>query len=69
MIGMGFDPKWRREDVPWMPKGRYAIMRRYLPTRGRRALDMMVGTSTVQTNIDYGDEADMARKMRVAMGL
>ncbi len=28
MLGLGFDPKWRREDIPWMPKGRYRIMRR-----------------------------------------
>src|SRR5262249_39788467 len=27
LLGLGFDPKWRREDVPWMPKGRYKIMR------------------------------------------
>ncbi|HFA59748.1 MAG TPA: glutamate--cysteine ligase, partial [Rhodospirillales bacterium] len=27
MLGMGFQPKWRREEIPWMPKGRYAIMR------------------------------------------
>ena len=20
MLGLGFDPKWRREDIPWMPK-------------------------------------------------
>jgi glutamate--cysteine ligase len=42
-------------------------MRRYLPTRGALALDMMQGTGTVQSNFDYLNEADMARKMRVAM--
>ena len=26
-LGMGFDPKWAREDIPIMPKGRYQIMR------------------------------------------
>jgi glutamate--cysteine ligase len=55
--------------MPWMPKERYSIMRRYLPTRGSMALDMMVGTGTVQTNIDYADEADMARKLRVGHAL
>ena len=23
MVGMGFIPKWKREEIPWMPKGRY----------------------------------------------
>ena len=33
-LGAGFDPKWRREDVPVMPKGRYDIMRAYMPKKG-----------------------------------
>ena len=36
LLGLGFDPKWRREDVPWMPKGRYEIMRA-LHAEGRQA--------------------------------
>ncbi|MDH4248948.1 MAG: glutamate-cysteine ligase family protein, partial [Deltaproteobacteria bacterium] len=43
--------------------------RRYLPTRGDMALDMMTGTATVQTNIDYSDESDMSRKLRAAMSV
>ena len=31
MIGLGFNPKWKREDIPWMPKGRYKIMGAYMP--------------------------------------
>ncbi|HZT87125.1 MAG TPA: glutamate--cysteine ligase [Stellaceae bacterium] len=69
MIGLGFDPKWRREDVPWMPKGRYRIMRDYMPKKGRLGLDMMLRTCTVQTNHDYGSEADMVRKFRVGLAL
>src|SRR5260370_23918933 len=42
MLGLGFNPKWRREDIPWMPKGRYKIMREYMPKRGTRGHDMMV---------------------------
>jgi glutamate--cysteine ligase len=55
--------------MPWMPKERYAIMRRYLPTRGHMAWDMMLGTGTVQTNIDYADEVDMTRKLRAALSV
>ena len=69
MLGMGFDPKWRREDVPWMPKRRYAIMRRYMPTRGKFGLDMMLRTCTVQVNLDFADEADMVKKFRVGLAL
>jgi len=69
MIGLGFDPKSRREDVSWMPKGRYAIMRRYMPTRGTLGLDMMLRTCTVQVNLDFQSEADMVRKFRVGLAL
>lgn len=64
---LGRNPTVPSARMPWMPKERYAIMRRYLPTQGRQALDMMQGTATVQSNFDYASEADMARKMRVAM--
>jgi glutamate--cysteine ligase len=65
MLGMGFQPRWRREDIPRMPKGRYGIMRRYMPTRGGLGLDMMLRTCTVQVNLDFSSEADMVRKFRV----
>ncbi|MEZ5647839.1 MAG: glutamate--cysteine ligase [Alphaproteobacteria bacterium] len=69
MIGLGFDPKWRREDVPWMPKGRYRIMRAYMPKKGGQGLDMMLRTCTVQVNLDFSSEADMVKKFRVALAL
>lgn len=68
-LGMGFQPKWSREQMPWMPKGRYAIMRRYMPTVGSLGLDMMTRTCTVQVNLDYSDETDMVEKFRVSMAL
>ncbi len=69
MVGLGFLPKWRREDIPWMPKGRYRIMRDYMPKRGRLGLDMMTRTCTIQVNLDFADEADMVRKFRVGLAL
>jgi len=69
MIGLGFDPKWRREDVPWMPKGRYRIMRDYMPKKGKLGIDMMIRTCTVQVNLDFADEADMVKKFRVSLAL
>ncbi len=67
--GVGFRPDATREAIPWMPKGRYAIMRRYMPTRGSLGLDMMTRTCTVQVNLDFDSESDMVRKFRVAMAL
>ena len=68
-LGMGFQPKWRRDEMPWMPKGRYKIMREYMPKVGSLGLDMMTRTSTVQVNLDVGSEADMVRKFRVSLAL
>ena len=68
-LGMGFQPKWRREDMPWMPKGRYKIMRDYMPKVGSLGLDMMTRTCTVQVNLDVADEADMVKKFRVSLAL
>ncbi len=68
-LGMGFQPKWAREDMPWMPKGRYRIMRRYMPQVGELGLDMMLRTCTVQVNLDFSSEADMVQKFRVSLAL
>ena len=66
---LGFHPLATRGEMPWMPKSRYAIMRRYMPRVGSMGLDMMLRTCTVQVNLDYGSESDMARKLRVALAL
>jgi glutamate--cysteine ligase len=68
-LGMGFQPKWRRDEMPWMPKGRYKIMRDYMPKRGNLGLDMMTRTCTVQVNLDFSSEADMVKKFRVSLAL
>lgn len=68
-LGMGFQPKWRRDEMPWMPKGRYKIMREYMPKVGTLGLDMMTRTCTVQVNLDVGSEADMVKKFRVSLAL
>jgi glutamate--cysteine ligase len=68
-LGMGFQPKWSRAEMPWMPKGRYRIMRDYMPKVGSLGLDMMTRTCTVQVNLDVGSEADMVKKFRVSLAL
>ncbi|HBU97849.1 glutamate--cysteine ligase, partial [Thalassospira lucentensis] len=69
MLGVGHNPKWAREDIPWMPKGRYAIMGEYMPKVGNLGLDMMLRTSTIQVNLDYASEADMVKKFRTSLAL
>ena len=68
-LGLGFDPLHTRAEVPVMPKGRYDIMRAYMPKVGGMGLDMMLRTCTVQANLDFADEADMAAKFRVSLAL
>jgi glutamate--cysteine ligase len=68
-LGTGFDPMWKREDVPVMPKGRYGIMRAYMPKKGSLGLDMMLRTCTIQSNLDFESESDMVAKFRTSLAL
>jgi glutamate--cysteine ligase len=68
-LGLGMWPDKTREELPTMPKGRYAIMKKHMPTVGSLGLDMMMRTCTIQVNLDYSSEADMAQKFRVGLAL
>ncbi len=68
-MAAGFHPFATREQVHWMPKGRYVVMRDYLPTRGTRGLDMMLRTCTVQANFDYANEKECGNRFRIALAL
>jgi glutamate--cysteine ligase len=68
-LSLGFQPLASGAEIPWVPKERYPIMRRYLPTKGSRAHDMMQRTCTVQANFDYDSEEDALRKLRVMLKL
>jgi len=68
-LSLGFRPNTKLEDVPVMPKGRYKIMRDYMPKVGTLGREMMFRTCTVQTNLDFSSEADMVKKMRVSLAL
>ena len=68
-LGIGMTPTWTRAEMPKMPKGRYKIMTAYMPKVGTLGLDMMYRTCTVQTNLDFGSEADMVKKLRVSIAL
>jgi glutamate--cysteine ligase len=68
-LGLGMWPDKRRDELPIMPKGRYGIMLDYMPKKGNLGLDMMLRTCTIQVNLDYSSEADMAQKFRVGLAL
>jgi glutamate--cysteine ligase len=68
-LGVGFSPDWTRDETPRMPKQRYQVMTRYMPKVGKRGLDMMYRTATIQVNLDFADEADMVKKFRVSLAL
>ena len=68
-LGMGMWPDKTRAELPIMPKGRYGIMLNHMPTVGNLGLDMMLRTCTIQVNLDYASEADMAQKFRVGLAL
>lgn len=68
-IGLGAAPEWTHEQMPLMPKGRYKLMDAYMGKVGTHGRQMMRRTCTVQVNLDFGSEADMAQKLRVAVAL
>lgn len=68
-IGLGAAPIWPQERMPMMPKGRYRLMTDYMGRVGTLGTQMMYRTCTVQVNLDFASEADMVRKMRVALSL
>ncbi|MDM7927142.1 glutamate--cysteine ligase [Blastomonas fulva] len=68
-LGLGMWPDKTRAELPIMPKGRYGIMLNHMPRVGSMGLDMMLRTCTIQVNLDYSSEADMAKKFRVGLAL
>jgi glutamate--cysteine ligase len=68
-LGLGFSPRWSLDETPMMPKDRYGLMKAYMPKVGGLGHQMMFRSATVQTNLDFADEADMAKKFRVSLAL
>ena len=68
-LGLGVTPLWTVEDIKVMPKSRYAIMTEYMGKVGTLGTSMMYRSATVQANLDFSSEADMVKKLRVAVAL
>ena len=68
-LGLGVTPLWSVEEIKAMPKSRYGIMTKYMGETGTLGTSMMYRSATVQTNLDFSDEADMVKKLRVSLAL
>ena len=68
-LGLGVTPLWAVKDIPATPKSRYGIMTPYMGKVDTLGTSMMYRSCTVQTNLDFSSEADMVKKLRVALAL
>ncbi len=69
VLGLGMQPLSRVDEIELLPKARYRIMYPYMGRKGRLGQRMMKQTAGVQANLDYSDEADAMRKLRVSFAL
>ena len=71
-VRVGARPFGKLDDIDWLPKARYDVMREYFPRHGtssRLAHHMMKMTATVQANFDFESESDAVDKIRTAYGV
>jgi glutamate--cysteine ligase len=69
LLGLGVQPFSRLDQIEWMPKARYDIMGPYMSRTGDMGQRMMKQSAGLQVNLDFADEADCMRKMRLAQEL
>jgi glutamate--cysteine ligase len=69
ILSLGMQPLSRIDEIELLPKARYHIMYPYMARKGTLGQRMMKQTAGVQANLDYRDEADAMRKLRVSMGI
>ena len=69
ILGIGYYPKNFKKNVGWVPKKRYSIMKKRMKITGSRGLEMMSSTCCIQTNLDYANENDMFKKVRIGFAL
>jgi glutamate--cysteine ligase len=66
-VSLGFQPRSQREEIEWVPKERYRWMRDRFERTGSLGHDMMKRTASTQVSLDYLDEADAMRKIRLGL--
>lgn len=68
-LAAGIQPFSTLDEISWVPKQRYDIMREYLGEHGRLSHHMMKRTATNQVNVDYTSEDDAMCMLRTALGI
>ena len=69
LVTLGYHPIEKAHDLSLIPKQRYHFMNDYFHALGTHGERMMRASASTQVSIDYRDEADAIRKMRVAQAL
>ncbi|MFT8592302.1 MAG: glutamate-cysteine ligase family protein [Bifidobacterium sp.] len=69
LVNYGYQPVTSFSDIPLNPKFRYEAMNRYLGRIGSYGPMMMRCSASTQVSIDYTDEGDSIRKMRVGTAI
>ncbi len=69
LVTLGYHPIEKAHDLSLIPKKRYHFMNDYFHALGTHGERMMRASASTQVSIDYRDEADAIRKMRVAQAL
>jgi len=68
-LDVAVEPELAVDEMFWMPKARYKIMRSFLGARGRLSHRMMTQTTSIQAAFDYSDPEDWKRKFVAAASL
>lgn len=68
-LSTAYTPLQPLEDIAFLPKARYDVMRAYLKRTGPLAHGMMKGTTSLQVALDFASEADCGRKLRLGMAV
>lgn len=69
IVAAGYHPKEKALDLPLIPKRRYHFMDTFFKSIGTHGERMMRASASTQVSVDFVDEADAVRKMRVAQAL
>lgn len=65
IVALGYQALSSINEIKMLPKKRYDFMYKYFKNKGQYAHNMMKGTASVQMSIDYRNEKDYIKKMRV----
>jgi len=63
-LWLGVQPLLSPEQMPFLEKPRYTLMRSYLPTRGTDALRMMQTSASIQVTLDGTGPIDLQQKFQ-----